>query len=266
MELGQKIRQARQEAGLSQRQVCGNTITRNMLSLIENGSAQPSMDTLCFLARQLGKPVSYFLEEATVSVNQECILAARSVPIEQTLEVLKDYQAPDAVFDPEYYLLCALGAMALAEKALEEDRLPLAGQYLAQVKQAGVNTSYYTPELEQRRLLLCRRAKTDSPASLAAQLPDNRQELLLRAEAALEEKDLQRCAALLDASRTRDDAWYYLRGEVCRLQGQYADAARYYLRSQKQDAHIFGRLEECYRELGDFENAYRYVRKQYDSR
>ena len=43
MTLGEKIKQARQEAGLSQRQLCGDAITRNMLSQIENGSARPSM-------------------------------------------------------------------------------------------------------------------------------------------------------------------------------------------------------------------------------
>ncbi len=63
MELGEKIRQARLEAGLSQRQLCGEEISRNMLSLIENGAAKPSMKTLAYLAHQLGKPVSYFLEE-----------------------------------------------------------------------------------------------------------------------------------------------------------------------------------------------------------
>ena len=62
MELGEKIRLARQQAGLSQRQLCGADITRNMLSLIENGSAKPSVKTLTLLAERLGKPVSYFLD------------------------------------------------------------------------------------------------------------------------------------------------------------------------------------------------------------
>ena len=63
MELGEKIRRARQELGLSQRQLCGEEITRNMLSLIENGAASPSMKTLALLAERLGKPVGYFLDE-----------------------------------------------------------------------------------------------------------------------------------------------------------------------------------------------------------
>ena len=49
MDLGEKLKKVRLEAGLSQRQVCGERITRNMLSQIENGSARPSMDTLRYL-------------------------------------------------------------------------------------------------------------------------------------------------------------------------------------------------------------------------
>lgn len=64
MELGAKIRRTRQELGLSQRQLCGEELTRNMLSLIENGVARPSMKTLTVLAERLGKPVSYFLDDA----------------------------------------------------------------------------------------------------------------------------------------------------------------------------------------------------------
>ena len=78
MELGQRIKQARLEAGLSQRQLCGEAVTRNMLSLIENGAARPSMDTLRLFAAKLGKPLSWFLEEDTVtSPNQALMATAR---------------------------------------------------------------------------------------------------------------------------------------------------------------------------------------------
>ena len=80
MELGEKLKQARLEAGLSQRQLCGEEITRNMLSLIENGSAKPSMTTLQYLAARLGKTVSYFLEEtAVLSPNQQIMASARQL-------------------------------------------------------------------------------------------------------------------------------------------------------------------------------------------
>ena len=39
VEMGELLRQARLEAGLTQRELCGERITRNMLSQIENGAA-----------------------------------------------------------------------------------------------------------------------------------------------------------------------------------------------------------------------------------
>ena len=64
--LGQRLKQARIEAGLSQRQLCGEEITRNMLSQIESGKAKPSMQTLTYLAQKLGKSVSWFLGEEDI--------------------------------------------------------------------------------------------------------------------------------------------------------------------------------------------------------
>ena len=79
MELGQKLKQARLEAGLSQRQLCGDTITRNMLSQIENGTANPSDATLQALCARLGKPVSYFREEVP-SPNLSLLHQAQAAP------------------------------------------------------------------------------------------------------------------------------------------------------------------------------------------
>lgn len=42
MTLGQKLRQTRLSKGLSQSQVAGDCVTRNMLSQIENDQASPS--------------------------------------------------------------------------------------------------------------------------------------------------------------------------------------------------------------------------------
>jgi len=63
MTMGRKIRAARLDAGLSQRQLCQGIVTRNMLSQIENGSAKPSLPTLQALAERLNKPIAYFLED-----------------------------------------------------------------------------------------------------------------------------------------------------------------------------------------------------------
>ena len=106
MDLGQKIRQAREAAGISQRQLCGDTITRNMLSRIENGLVRPSMKTLIFLAEGLGKPVSYFLDEESVtSPNVERMATARKAYTVgdwmAAVVSLAEYEAADETFDWE---------------------------------------------------------------------------------------------------------------------------------------------------------------------
>ena len=186
MELGKRLKQARLETGLSQRQLCGDEITRNMLSLIENGSARPSMDTLRYLADRLGKPMSYFLEETTVvSPNQTLMAQARSATPAEAIILLKSYQAPDPVFDRERWLLEALACLSVAEQALSDGRAVYAASLLEQAAKAGKCTPYYTPELERLRLLLCHRAKLTSAQELVPLLPDHTEELMLRAEAAL---------------------------------------------------------------------------------
>ena len=112
MELGQKIRVAREAAGLSQRQLCGDTITRNMLSRIEHGTVRPSMTTLTFLAEQLRKPVSFFLdEEVVISPNVERMTEARTCfgagDYAGALEHLLSYESPDETFAWEKDLLLA---------------------------------------------------------------------------------------------------------------------------------------------------------------
>ncbi len=203
MEIGQRLKQARLEAGLSQRQLCGETITRNMLSQIENGTARPSMDTLRDLAGRLGKPMSYFLDEqAVLSPNQTCIARARECTPAQALEELKHYQAPDALFDRERYLLEALACLDLAQEAIGDNRNGYAAALLQQAETAGAQTPYYTPELEHRRLLLCGQTKHHTAQELVKKLPLLDAELQLRAQAALDAGEPARCRDLLHHRKT----------------------------------------------------------------
>ena len=53
MDMGQRFRRARREAGLTQAQLCQGVVSRNMLSQIEGGTAKPSLSTLEILAERL---------------------------------------------------------------------------------------------------------------------------------------------------------------------------------------------------------------------
>ncbi len=54
--LGANIKAARLSLGLTQGELTGEDLTRNMLSRIENGAALPSLPTLCTIAEKLGIP------------------------------------------------------------------------------------------------------------------------------------------------------------------------------------------------------------------
>lgn len=51
--LGAKIRALRKRFGMTQSELCGDFITRNMLSRIETGAALPSLETLLYIANRL---------------------------------------------------------------------------------------------------------------------------------------------------------------------------------------------------------------------
>lgn len=261
MELGKRLKAARLEAGLSQRQLCGKEITRNMLSLIENGTARPSMDTLVYLANRLGKPMAYFLDEDTVASPNRGIIERARAALEEgggLLSALSGYAEPDPVYDREYRLLRWQGLLQAAEAAVGTGREVYARALLSQAsdleKQPPLSA---LPELSRRRLLL--QGRVEDPGNLA--LPDLDEELILRARAAA---DPDRRAALLDACAGRESPrWNLLRGR-CRLEkGDWAGAEKCLHKAET----VFPRetaplLERCCREQGDFRGAYLYACRQ----
>ena len=267
MELGEKIKQARLEAGLSQRQLCGDALTRNMLSQIENGSARPSMDTLRYFAARLGKTVSFFLEEDVVlSPNQQVMTKARqaydSGSWEAVLEALKEFRQPDELFCRERNLLEILAKLELAQQALNQGKDLLARQLMEELKLE--EQGYCVRQLQRRRDLILGRILPEQRARICRELPGLDEELLLRAQDALERGDSIRSEALLEAAEDKTaQEWNLLRGQVHLARGQFTKAAVCFLRVEERYPEVcYPKLEQCYRELGNYEKAYEYACKQ----
>lgn len=258
MDIGKQLKKARLEAGLSQRQLCGNLITRNMLSLIENGTARPSMDTLICLAERLGKPVSYFMEEdAAISPNTVRMRDARNAfaagQYNNVLEILTAYQLPDETFDWEKSFLETLCLMSLAAEALSEGRFPYAERLLSKARQASEKTPYFRKENEQALLSLQSRIHPELAGGLSLDAL-----LLQKAEA---ETDPTHAAALLDAMEDHNASrWCLLRGKAAVGMGTFS-AAKTWLKQAESDypQQALPLLEDCCRELGDFQGAYEYA-------
>lgn len=66
--LGERIRKLRKQQKFTLEALAGNELTKGMLSLIENNKANPSMESLSYIAGRLGIDVSELLEEIS---NQE---------------------------------------------------------------------------------------------------------------------------------------------------------------------------------------------------
>lgn len=252
MELGQKIRAARLEAGLSQRELCGDTITRNMLSLIENGSARPSMDTLQILAARLHKTVGYFLEEGA-SCNEQLMQVLRQAKPEQVAELLKDYVSSDPVFDRERYFLESNAYLALSRQALQEEKKAYAQALLEKAMAAGEKTPYFH---KTKALLLAYEIDPTQAEGLCKQLPDDSLLLQMRAESAVQEGKWALALAYLKPIVNPTSRGQFLKGEAHFGLGEYKKAAQCYLESQMP---VYDRLEKCYKELGDFQKAYEYA-------
>lgn len=262
MALGEKLRQARQAAGMTQRQLCGDKITRNMLSQIEKGTATPSMGTLRYLAGRLGRPLSYFLEEeAEVSPNEQVMRQARNrfdlADYAGAAAALEGYREPDPLHDREKKLLWVLTCQELARQAIAQQKYPYARELL---EKAAIRTPYAWEELERRRLLLLGSIPGEK---VCDRLPSLDRELLLRAQEALAAGTADRAEKLLEAAENQETPrWNLLRGQVHLALGKYAAAVPCLERAEESfPDQAVPRLERCWRELGDYKRAYEYACK-----
>ena len=130
MTLGQKLKQTRLARGMTQSQVVGDRITRNMLSQIENDLASPSVGTLEYLASVLNVRLSWLLadeqEEAEAGRTQRLRELLKSGEYAACLEL-----APEHAPDDEQALALAMAAVQCAQRALEAERFDTA-RHLAQ--------------------------------------------------------------------------------------------------------------------------------------
>ena len=63
MKIGEKIKKLRTSKLMTQSELVGNEITRNMLSQIENGNANPSLDTIKYIASRLNVSPGFLISE-----------------------------------------------------------------------------------------------------------------------------------------------------------------------------------------------------------
>lgn len=160
MHTGQKIKQARLNRGLTQSALCGNKITRNMLSLIENGLASPSVKTLIYIADKLDIPVGYLISDDSGNSENE-YLKLHIIRNVRSAFKRKDYaecinlcESLLTDYDDEINLLLAECYINLAVDAYKSGYFTSAKDNMKKALDASENTMYNTSDIKDKYTLL----------------------------------------------------------------------------------------------------------------
>ena len=175
MTLGQKLKQTRLARGMTQSQVVGDRITRNMLSQIENDLASPSVGTLEYLASVLHVRLSWLLAdeqgEAEAGRTQRLRELLKSGDYSACLEL-----APEHTPDDEQALALAMAAAQCAQRALEAERFDTARHLAQQGLLWNAGSIYENAQLTLHlRQILARCAQAAGPGQEQSAFSDYRQ-------------------------------------------------------------------------------------------
>lgn len=181
--LGQRIKEARLAKKMTQTEVVGSFITRNMLSQIESGNAVPSMKTLTYLAQVLELPPSVLLPEVGEGADSDHESGAAgsvtAVPADATAlykakeaylaedditayELLSSMEDTSVLYDEAQALLARV-ALRLATTRCNEENFAEALELSKTAATAAGKGLYASPEIKSQALLLL----SDTAAKLA---------------------------------------------------------------------------------------------------
>ena len=269
--LGEKIKKIRKMRGLTQAELVGDTVTRNMLSNVENGKALPSLDTLVHIADRLSVSVSYLISD-----EDDFVFYEKKSKIAQIYRAFsaKNYPACISLInsigekDNELYYLLSVSHLSQGKKELAHGSLLKAQKNLEAAKEYSSKTVIDTEHLEaQLTMYLAIAQNIQSP---------------------LFEFDVQKYVGFISGSvdfefykyLTQDFSYSFenpvfslhLESKKLMHERNYTEAIKRLLNAseltKKEDFNafvIFGiytDLEYCYKQLYDYEKAYLYSTKR----
>ena len=280
MNIGEKVRKLRLLKMMTQQDLAGDQITRNMLCQIERGAALPSVPTMCYLAERLNVPVGYLLSEEGEGFAYRKMMAMPNVrralaagDVEACLSVLN--AAFDGEQDDEIALIRAECEYRMAKKHFLKGRLRAAAAGFDRALLAAEQTVHDTAWLRSCAAVYFKYLFSISP-TLVSDILD-----LEEVEGA---KSLQDdfCAYVLAheaflAGREGEVAEYLERNQgtlyaeriaALRLlkNGRATEALMRYEALLSSDAltvgvlmyEVFGDMERCCRENDDYKRAYEF--------
>ncbi len=272
MNIGKKIKDERLRKGMTQAALCEGNITRNMLSAIENGKATPSLETLTLLAARLELPMSYFLSDGeslfNLKKNQEISNIKEAYRNAQYLDCVNLIERLDGV-DDELSLMLAFSYFEIGKRSLFSGALLSARRQL-ELAEKYCNTTIYDT------------SRISAVIPIYQAVAKNIQSPLLELDVKSVEKNEQFVSDFEFYKYITLDFSFEYKNDLFRRhisakslirEREYSSALAILkqLESEKTPRSynayaffsIYADMETCYRQLADFENAYRYSSKRF---
>lgn len=277
MNIGKKIKELRTSKFMTQSQLAGTEITRNMLSRIENGAAQPSLDTLRYIASKLNVTPGYLLAEG----NDERMYVKHN----QTSGIKTAYLAGDfricrdmclnlcELADDEIQLILAEATLGIAEELFAQGDLHGTCEYLDLAIEACASTIYNTDRIYATAAMYFRYMQQisatvssnfidESETSVYASFHDPFCKYMANFIATKEQTD----GEILPKMGTDTVFSSHIEAIRCMAEGDYQTAYNNLHRILVSDDpvpkpmmyFVFCDLEICCREIDDFKGAYEY--------
>ena len=271
MNIGEKIKKARKQKGMTQSALAGNKITRNMLSAIENGSAAPSLDTLKHIADGLGLPTEYFVSEsddlffyqkkARIKTIREAYAAKEYKACIRHIMMLEEK-------DDELNFLLATSNFELGKKFVMTGSLKSATLHFDEAEEYCKRTVYDTQRIEG--LLSLFKAITKN---IQAPLLEFDRDAYENSLVDTFEYELYRYT-VLDYDHDYSIPYFrdHIEAKKLMKERDYNAALKLLVKIENEKTPetynayvmfgVYSDIENCYKQLYDFENAYRYSTKR----
>lgn len=168
MDIGKKIKKLRTEKLMTQSELTGGEITRNMLSRIENGAALPSIGTVVYLAGKLGVPAGYLLsegEEEFIYHKTAVMKNIRRAYTDKNFELCRDMCLTEfEEFDDELELIMTDCCLGVAEESMRGGQLHKACAFLDEAIRHSRETMFDTTAQKNSIAIMFGLLKDISPA------------------------------------------------------------------------------------------------------
>ena len=271
MNIGEKIKARRKQLGLTQSEVAGDKISRNMLSLIESGNASPSLDTLYYIAEKLNIRIEYLVStdisqqvfDRIVHEN-EIFIAFRDGSYEKVVELVDIYgQNVESLL-----MLATESAFRIAREKVKHGSLASAKHWISVTEKHLASTTY------ENKMLLAKIALLSSIAQniQSPKLNFDQQTYELLVQDSTDEEYYRYYLGDLDFPYRNEIISLHIKAKNLIRTRNFNEAIALLCQaedSKTQDNYdaytffgIYTDLENCYKELLDFEKAYRYATKK----